>query len=99
MSGVQTFDRRRRSRTHPRLSQSATHPERYFRGDITFKVIRTDIAPKPIVQALRAILSFVSVCQGQTNQANSLASSASLPRYRYMYLDERQFRSPWRRHW
>ena len=71
MSGVQTFDRRRRSRTHPRLSQPATRPERYFRGDITFKVIRTDIAPKPIVQALRAILSFVSVCQGP-NQSGKL---------------------------
>ncbi|KAL4078615.1 heme peroxidase [Scleroderma yunnanense] len=71
-------------------------PERYLRGDIAFKVIGAEIAPKPIVQVLRAILSFNNVRRGP-NQCGQLPrfQDASLPQLRYVYLNEKQFRSPW----
>ncbi|KAG6334671.1 hypothetical protein ID866_4420 [Astraeus odoratus] len=70
--------------------------ERYLRGDIVFKVIGADIAPKPIVHAMRGILSFDNVRRGPT-QSGKLPRfrDTSLPQYRHVYLNEKQLRSPW----
>ncbi|KAI6113067.1 heme peroxidase [Pisolithus sp. B1] len=73
-----------------------TPRERYLRSDIAFRVIGADTAPKLIVQVLRAILSFDNVRRGP-GQSGVLARfpDASLPHLRYVYLNEKQLRSPW----
>ncbi|KAI6023916.1 hypothetical protein PISMIDRAFT_470487 [Pisolithus microcarpus 441] len=73
-----------------------TPRERYLRSDIAFRVIGADTAPKLIVQILRAILSFDNVRRGP-GRSGDLARfpDASLPQLRYVYLNEKQLRSPW----
>ncbi|KAI6149466.1 heme peroxidase [Pisolithus tinctorius] len=70
--------------------------ERYLLGDIAFRVIGAETAPKLIVQVLRAILSFDNVRRGPGQSGDLVRfQNASLPQYRYVYLNEKQLCSPW----
>ncbi|KAH7914862.1 heme peroxidase [Hygrophoropsis aurantiaca] len=70
--------------------------ERYLRGDIAFKVLGEAVAPKIIVQALRAVLSYDNVRRGP-NQSGKLNffSDASAPQYTRAYLNQKMFVTPW----
>ncbi|KAI6041267.1 heme peroxidase, partial [Pisolithus marmoratus] len=73
-----------------------TPRERYLRGEIAFRVVGADTATKLVVQVLRAILSFDNVRLGP-GQSGKLARfpDKSLPQLRYVYLNEKQLRTPW----
>ncbi|KAI6041268.1 heme peroxidase [Pisolithus marmoratus] len=79
-----------------RFDATRTPRERYLRGDIAFRVLGADTAPKLIIQVLRAILSFDNVRRGP-GQSGKLARfrDTSLPQLRYAYLNEKQLRTPW----
>ncbi|KAH7890809.1 heme peroxidase [Phlebopus sp. FC_14] len=70
--------------------------ERYLSCDGAFNVIGAEIAPKPIVQVLRGILSFGNVRRGP-GQSGKLPrfKDASLAQLRHVYLDDHQLRTPW----
>ncbi|KAH7927845.1 heme peroxidase [Leucogyrophana mollusca] len=70
--------------------------ERYLRGDGAIKVLGAEVAPKAIVQVLRAILSFDNLRRGP-GQSGKLTrfKDAAVPQLNYAYLNDKMFVSPW----